>query len=66
MPNQPQAAFAGFACSLQFEWAYLQRAMKISSNTFDPTKSTINEKLLPALFGVPVILANLCTLTSLP
>eukprot|EP00957_Ditylum_brightwellii_P076555 5818788-Ditylum_brightwellii.AAC.1 len=56
MPHQPLAAFAGFACSLQFEWAYLQRAVE----------SAINEKLLSALFGGPVIPTDLHTLTSLP
>eukprot|EP00957_Ditylum_brightwellii_P083700 6362090-Ditylum_brightwellii.AAC.1 len=53
MPQQPQAAFAGFSCSLQFEWPHMQRAMELSGDAFNPVEDVINAKLLPALFGVP-------------
>eukprot|EP00957_Ditylum_brightwellii_P117761 8984126-Ditylum_brightwellii.AAC.1 len=29
MPNNPQAAFTGYACSLQFEWAYIHRTIEV-------------------------------------
>eukprot|EP00957_Ditylum_brightwellii_P180614 13758077-Ditylum_brightwellii.AAC.1 len=29
MPNQPQVTFAGYACSLQFKWAYIQQAIEV-------------------------------------
>eukprot|EP00957_Ditylum_brightwellii_P019622 1480475-Ditylum_brightwellii.AAC.2 len=65
MPHQPQAAFAGYACSLQFEWAYIQRAIEVEERLFEPLEKAINYNLLPALFETNVIPPDLCKVTSL-
>eukprot|EP00957_Ditylum_brightwellii_P019482 1469984-Ditylum_brightwellii.AAC.1 len=59
MPHQPQAAFDGYARSLQFEWAYIQWAIEVEERLFDPLEKAINENLLPALFETNVILPDL-------
>mmetsp|Transcript_22405 Transcript_22405/g.32529 ORF Transcript_22405/g.32529 Transcript_22405/m.32529 type:complete len:147 (+) Transcript_22405:122-562(+) len=66
MPHQPQAAFAGYARSLQFEWAYIQRAIEVEERLFDPLEKAINDNLLPALFETNVIPSDLRKVTSLP
>eukprot|EP00957_Ditylum_brightwellii_P079217 6024716-Ditylum_brightwellii.AAC.1 len=66
MPHQPQAEFAGYARSLQFKWAYIQRAIEVEERLFDLLEKVINKNLLPALFETNVILSDLCKVTSLP
>eukprot|EP00957_Ditylum_brightwellii_P055678 4218156-Ditylum_brightwellii.AAC.1 len=66
MPHQPQAAFSGYACSLQFKWAYIQQAIGVEERLFDPLEKAINENLLPALFKTNVIPPDLRKVTSLP
>eukprot|EP00957_Ditylum_brightwellii_P030865 2338724-Ditylum_brightwellii.AAC.1 len=66
MPNQPQVAFTGYACSLQFEWAYIQRAIEVEEQVFEPVEEAVNSHLLPALFDAHAIPLGLCNLTSLP
>eukprot|EP00957_Ditylum_brightwellii_P024023 1811459-Ditylum_brightwellii.AAC.1 len=65
MPHQLQAVFAGYACSLQFEWVYLQRAIEIEECLFAPLENAINRNLLPALLKVPALPQDLLDLTSL-
>eukprot|EP00957_Ditylum_brightwellii_P132983 10139795-Ditylum_brightwellii.AAC.1 len=66
MPNNPQAAFAGYTRSLQFEWAYIQRTIEVEERVFEPFKDASNKMLLPALFKVSSISADLQDLTSIP
>eukprot|EP00957_Ditylum_brightwellii_P139725 10648050-Ditylum_brightwellii.AAC.1 len=66
MPHQPQAAFAGYAHSLQFEWAYLQREIEIEGCLFVPLEDATNLNLLPALLEVPALPQDLLDLTLLP
>eukprot|EP00957_Ditylum_brightwellii_P097316 7412414-Ditylum_brightwellii.AAC.1 len=66
MPHQPQAAFAGYAHSLQFKWAYNQQAIDVEEILFDPLEKAINENLLPALFETNVVPSDLRKVTSLP
>eukprot|EP00957_Ditylum_brightwellii_P054400 4121681-Ditylum_brightwellii.AAC.1 len=66
MGQQPQAAFAGFTRLLQCKWAYLQRLMELTSNTFDPLEEAIHKRLLPALFEVPEVPQDLRDLAALP
>eukprot|EP00957_Ditylum_brightwellii_P090005 6854914-Ditylum_brightwellii.AAC.1 len=49
MPNNLQAAFAGYACSLQFEWFYLQRTIKVKEQIYKPVEDVI-KKIPPQLF----------------
>eukprot|EP00957_Ditylum_brightwellii_P189172 14399674-Ditylum_brightwellii.AAC.1 len=66
MPHQPQAAFAGYARSLQFELAYIQQAIEVGERLFDLLEKAINENLLPALFETNVIPSDLRKVISLP
>eukprot|EP00957_Ditylum_brightwellii_P012380 935439-Ditylum_brightwellii.AAC.1 len=66
MPHQPQAAFAGYARSLQFEWAYIQQAIEVEERLFNPLERAINDNPLPAFFETNVILSDLRKVTSLP
>eukprot|EP00957_Ditylum_brightwellii_P158694 12078444-Ditylum_brightwellii.AAC.1 len=66
MRQQPQAAFARFARSLQCEWAYLQRSMELTGDTFDPLEGAIHKRLLPALFEVPEVPQDHRDLAALP
>eukprot|EP00957_Ditylum_brightwellii_P034215 2593884-Ditylum_brightwellii.AAC.1 len=66
MPHQPQATFAGYAHSLQFEWAYIQQAIEVEERLFDLLEKAINKNLLPALFETNVIPPDLRKVTSLP
>eukprot|EP00957_Ditylum_brightwellii_P049162 3730182-Ditylum_brightwellii.AAC.1 len=65
MPHQPQAAFAGYACSLQFKWAYLHRTIEIEERLFAPLEDAINKTLLPTFFDVQVP-QDLLNITLLP
>eukprot|EP00957_Ditylum_brightwellii_P118848 9065036-Ditylum_brightwellii.AAC.1 len=66
MGQQSQAAFAGFAQSLQCKWAYLQWSMEVTGDVFDPLEEAIHDLLLPALFDVPVIPQDFQDLVALP
>eukprot|EP00957_Ditylum_brightwellii_P023946 1805748-Ditylum_brightwellii.AAC.1 len=66
MPNNPQAAFAGYARSLQFEWAYIQRTIEVEERVFEPVEDAINKTLLLALFEARSIPEDLRDLSSLP
>eukprot|EP00957_Ditylum_brightwellii_P085361 6493886-Ditylum_brightwellii.AAC.1 len=66
MPNNPQAAFIGYACSLQFKWAYIQRTIKVKEQVFELVEDAINSTLLLALFKACAISANLQGLTLIP
>eukprot|EP00957_Ditylum_brightwellii_P135755 10353211-Ditylum_brightwellii.AAC.1 len=66
MPSNPQAAFAGYVCSLQFEWAYIQRTIEVEEQVYERVEDVINKTLLPALFEACTIPNNLCNLTSIP
>eukprot|EP00957_Ditylum_brightwellii_P142278 10839284-Ditylum_brightwellii.AAC.1 len=65
MGQQPQAAFAGFAQSLQCKWVYLQQSMELTGNTFDPLEEAIHKRLLPALVKVPKVPQDLWDLVAL-
>eukprot|EP00957_Ditylum_brightwellii_P183431 13972651-Ditylum_brightwellii.AAC.1 len=66
MPNNPQAAFAGYAWSLQFKWAYIQRTIKVEERVYELVEDVINCTLLPSLFDARATPNNLCNLTSIP
>eukprot|EP00957_Ditylum_brightwellii_P091325 6953890-Ditylum_brightwellii.AAC.2 len=66
MPHQSQAAFARQAGSLQFEWAYLQRAIEIEEYLFVPLEDAISKNTLPTLLEVPALPQDLLNLTLLP
>eukprot|EP00957_Ditylum_brightwellii_P001000 79979-Ditylum_brightwellii.AAC.1 len=66
MPNNPQAAFAGYTCSLQFKWAYIQRTIKVEEQVYESVEDVINIALLPALFDACAIPTDLRNLTSIP
>eukprot|EP00957_Ditylum_brightwellii_P083549 6350715-Ditylum_brightwellii.AAC.2 len=50
MTNNPQVALMGYTCSLQFEWAYIQWAIKVEEHVFKSVEAAIKSSLLPALF----------------
>eukprot|EP00957_Ditylum_brightwellii_P160859 12247908-Ditylum_brightwellii.AAC.1 len=68
MAHQPQAAFAGYARSLQFEWAYIQADIEVEVEEcmFDPLEEAISSKLLTKLFKAKHMPPDLQDLTSLP
>eukprot|EP00957_Ditylum_brightwellii_P115511 8810739-Ditylum_brightwellii.AAC.1 len=51
MAYQPQEAFAGYAGSLQFEWAYIQCAIEVEEPMFDLLEEAISSKILTDLFN---------------
>eukprot|EP00957_Ditylum_brightwellii_P026742 2022643-Ditylum_brightwellii.AAC.1 len=48
--HQPQVAFAGYVRSLQFECAYIQRAIEVEEHVFNPLEEAISSRLLTELF----------------
>eukprot|EP00957_Ditylum_brightwellii_P016488 1239305-Ditylum_brightwellii.AAC.1 len=65
MAHQPQAAFAGYARFLQFEWSYIQSAIEVEKHVFDPLEEAISSKLLTKLFEAKQMPPDLQDLTSL-
>eukprot|EP00957_Ditylum_brightwellii_P172241 13112005-Ditylum_brightwellii.AAC.1 len=66
MPNNPKAAFVGYARSLQFEWTYIQRTIKVKEQVYKQVEDVINKTLLPDLFEARAIPNDLQDLTSIP
>ena len=50
--SQPQAAFAAFTKSLQFQWSYVQRVVGGCQSLFMDLETTIWEKFLPTVMGM--------------
>ena len=63
--TQPQAAFAAFTKSLQFQWAYVQCVVPNYQSLFKDLETVISEKFLPTVIGVEVSQAE-CNLLFLP
>eukprot|EP00957_Ditylum_brightwellii_P123667 9428316-Ditylum_brightwellii.AAC.1 len=59
MAHQPQAAFAGYARFLQFEWTYIQHTIEVKECVFDPLEEDISSKLLTKLFEAKHMPPNL-------
>eukprot|EP00957_Ditylum_brightwellii_P083103 6317571-Ditylum_brightwellii.AAC.1 len=66
MPNQPQAVFAGYTRSPQFEWAYIQCTIEVEERYFDPLEDAISSYLLAEIFETKQIPSNLWDLTPIP
>ncbi|BES95058.1 Hypothetical protein NTJ_07867 [Nesidiocoris tenuis] len=49
--ESPQATHVAFTKSLQREWAYLQRVVNGCEDEYEPLKTTIQQKLTPAILG---------------
>ena len=50
--TQPHAAHAGYFHGLRSKWVFLQRAMASIAGSLDPLEKAVNEKLIPAIFGI--------------
>ena len=61
--SQPQAAYAAFSKSLQFEWSYLQRVLPNFGTSFAPLRDVVNKKFWPSVFGGQI--CNICSLYPL-
>ena len=51
----PQAVHSCFTKSLQCEWNYLQRVVPGCDDLYEELKTTINQVLIPAIFGREVL-----------
>lgn len=51
----PQAVYSCFTKSLQCEWNYLQRVVPGCDDLYEELKTTINQVLIPAIFGREVL-----------
>ena len=56
MKKYPQAVYSCFTKSLlQCEWNYLQRVVPGCDDLYEELKTTINQVLIPAIFGREVL-----------
>uniref|UniRef100_A0A8D8W759 Reverse transcriptase domain-containing protein n=3 Tax=Cacopsylla melanoneura TaxID=428564 RepID=A0A8D8W759_9HEMI len=52
--REPQAAYAAFVKSLQFQWTYFQRVINGVEDSFQSLNATIRSVFLPSMIGGPV------------